>query len=126
MAIVRRTRVALRMLLRRLVHLNATPRQVALGMAIGVFIGCTPLLGLQIILALLLATWLRANRIAAIAGTWISNMFTTVPLYGLALWLGNILFWALGGFQARLADSGTIVVRTVRSGSMNCSVACRM
>src|SRR3990170_1730378 len=54
---------------RRLVNLRASPHEIALGCALGAFVSITPLLGVQTILAVVLALALRASVPAAIIGT---------------------------------------------------------
>ena len=58
---------------RHLVNLRASPHEIALGCAIGAFVSVTPLLGVQTILAILLASSLRASVPAAIVGTFVGN-----------------------------------------------------
>ena len=53
--------------LRALLHLDDPPGKIALALAVGVFISCTPFLGLQTILAILVATLFPLNRAATIA-----------------------------------------------------------
>jgi len=65
----------------RFLRLRALPKEIALGFAIGVFSGCFPLFGVQMIFAVLLAALLKANKLAAAAGTWVSNPITSVPLF---------------------------------------------
>ena len=60
---------------------EGTPAQRARGMAVGVFSGCFPLFGLQTLLGIMLASFVRGNRLLAATGTWISNPFTYLPLY---------------------------------------------
>ncbi len=67
---------------------EGTPGQRALGLALGIFSGCFPLFGLQSVLAIILASLFRGNRLLAIIGTWISNPFTYVPLYWFNYQLG--------------------------------------
>jgi hypothetical protein len=64
----------------RIKHLNGDPHDVALGMAIGVFIGVTPTIPLHTALALLLAFVFRASKPAAMIGVWISNP-VTIPVF---------------------------------------------
>jgi len=71
---------------RRLVHLRASPHEIALGCALGAFVSITPLLGVQMLLAVVLAFVLRANVPAAIAGTFIGN-----PLSWPFIWLSTYL-----------------------------------
>lgn len=64
-----------------LLGFHGSPRQVARGLAIGIFVGLTPPLGLQMVAAAIIATLLHANRAAAIAAVWITNPFTALPIY---------------------------------------------
>ena len=57
----------------RLIHLRASPHEVALGCAVGVFVAITPLLGAQFLIAALLAGLLRASVPAAVLGTFFGN-----------------------------------------------------
>ncbi|WP_455478489.1 DUF2062 domain-containing protein [Bartonella sp. B10] len=61
---------------KRILRISATPHKVALGFAIGIFLACSPLFGIHIILAILLSWILRGNFAAAIIGTVISNPLT--------------------------------------------------
>jgi uncharacterized protein (DUF2062 family) len=61
--------------------LKGTPKALARGLACGVFAGLFPFAGSQTVLALLLAFILRGNKILAAVGPWISNPFTSVPIY---------------------------------------------
>jgi uncharacterized protein (DUF2062 family) len=65
----------------RILHVNDTPHKIALGVAIGVFIGWTPVIGPHMIMALALCALLRANKLAGVASVWVSNPFTMVPIY---------------------------------------------
>lgn len=56
---------------------------VARGVAIGLFFGCLPIFGFQIICAITIALFLRANVSAAILSTWITNPITFPAI----LWL---------------------------------------
>lgn len=75
----------------RLVRMRSTPQAIARGIAIGIFFGCLPMFGLQMILSLTVATLLRGYRIAAAAATWISNPFTYFPLYAFGFQVGRAL-----------------------------------
>lgn len=63
----------LRLSARRLLDLRASPHEVALGCAVGVFASITPLLGAQTLIAVVLATLLRASVPAAVMGTFFGN-----------------------------------------------------
>ncbi len=61
---------------KRILRISATPHKVALGFAIGIFLACSPLFGMHIVLAIFLSWLLRANFAAAIIGTIFSNPLT--------------------------------------------------
>jgi uncharacterized protein (DUF2062 family) len=65
----------------RLLRWREKPQFIARGLALGVFSGCFPFFGLQIIIGVILATLLRGSKVAAAAATWISNPLTYVPLF---------------------------------------------
>ena len=79
--ISRRMVFYLRRLVRRVIQSNDSSRQIAGGIAIGVFIAFTPTIGFQVILAVLLATLLGCSRLPAIVAVYITNPFTAVPIY---------------------------------------------
>lgn len=65
---------------------------LARGMAVGVFIGLTPTVGIQTLLMLGACLLLRANFPAAFLASWISNPVTVPPLYFAFGVLGEALF----------------------------------
>jgi uncharacterized protein (DUF2062 family) len=70
---------------------EGSPSTLARGLAAGVFTGCLPFFGLQIVLGVALASAMRGNRLLAAAGTWISNPLTTLPMCWLNYQLGVVL-----------------------------------
>ncbi|MDD5561592.1 MAG: DUF2062 domain-containing protein [Candidatus Omnitrophica bacterium] len=65
----------------RLLKLNNSPQEIALGVAIGVFIGILPVYGLHTVLVILAAILVRsANKIAIFLGTSISLPPTIPPI----------------------------------------------
>ncbi len=64
----------------RFIRLRATPEHIARGFAFGVFWGMFPLPGVQMAIAIVTAAIFRGSKIAAAAGTWLSNPLTTLPL----------------------------------------------
>ena len=61
----------------RLLRLNNSPSEIALGVATGVFIAIMPLYGFHTIMVIIAALLLkRANKIAILLGTNISTVFT--------------------------------------------------
>ena len=76
----------------RLISLEARPESVALGFALGIFLGFTPLFGLKTLLALLLASVFRCSKLAAfIGGTLHDVLWPFIPVllraeYQLGYW----------------------------------------
>jgi len=54
---------------------------LARGVAVGLFIGLTPTVGVQTVLMLAASVALRANFPAAFIASWINNPFTFAPIY---------------------------------------------
>jgi uncharacterized protein (DUF2062 family) len=65
----------------RLIRLQGHPIEIARGLSVGVFSGFFPWMGLQIAIAIFLAIIVRGNKMAAAAATWISNPFTSIPIF---------------------------------------------
>lgn len=75
----------------RLLRLKENPQKIARGFAVGVFVGCFPLIGLQFIMAIILAFIVKGNKFTAIIGTWISNPLTYVPLFLFNFKVGKLI-----------------------------------
>ncbi len=60
-------------------------------MALGSFIAFTPLIGLQTLIAALVATVVGASRKAAMLAVWISNPITMGPIFAFTYQLGRVL-----------------------------------
>lgn len=82
----------MRPILRWLIKLRSSPRAIAGGFALGTFIAFTPTVGVQIILAVVIATFFNMNRPAAMIPVWITNPITVAPIYTFNYWLGS-KFW---------------------------------
>ncbi|QPF72883.1 DUF2062 domain-containing protein [Roseateles sp. DAIF2] len=65
-------------------------RRVALGVALGLAVGVIPL-PTQMLMAAVVAIVCRANVAAAVAGTWLTNPFTLLPIWTLAIGLGRLV-----------------------------------
>lgn len=65
----------------RILHVDDSPHRIALGVAIAFFVAWTPTIGMQMILAVSLASLLGGNKAVTIPIVWITNPFTAVPLY---------------------------------------------
>lgn len=74
--------------LRRVARSHGTTDEIALGVAIGMLIGMTPTVGLQMVIAAFVATLVGANRLSAILPVWITNPLTIAPIYTFNYWIG--------------------------------------
>lgn len=72
-----------------IVTLHGSPHEIALGAAVGMFIGLTPTFGIQIILAIVVSTALKCSRPAAFVTVWVTNVFTLVPIYAFCYVVGQ-------------------------------------
>jgi len=74
-----------RQLLRSLLMLDDTEHAIALGTAIGVFLGLTPTVGIQMLTVMVLSVTthrlFRFNVMAALMAVYISNPITIIPIY---------------------------------------------
>ena len=65
---------------------------IAMGLALGIFIGVLPTFGFQMIPALALSLRFKINKLAAAAGVWVTNPLTVIPIYSFNYWVGANLF----------------------------------
>lgn len=75
----------------RLIRAEGSPRRVALAFSVGVFIGCSPLLGLHTVIGLGVGFLFGLNRAAILLGLFVNNPWTLVPIYASATYLGGLL-----------------------------------
>lgn len=73
----------------RVMRLKVSTHSIALGVAVGVFTGCLPVLPFQTVVAVALAFVCRCSKVAAAAGTWVSNPLNWIPFYTACFFIGN-------------------------------------
>jgi uncharacterized protein (DUF2062 family) len=78
----------LRRVYERFVRIRGQPREIALGFALGIFIGMTPTMGIQMPIAVFFAAMLKWSKISAAFGVLITNPFTSPFIYGLTYIVG--------------------------------------
>lgn len=81
----------MKQLVKYLVHENNTPGELGMAAGIGAFIGCTPLVGVQWLLALYAGTRMHLNRIATVAATNVSFGPLTAVIALCSVLLGKAL-----------------------------------
>jgi len=72
----------------RLLKIRGEPREVALGFALGIFIGMSPTMGFQMAIAVFFAAVFKWNKISSAMGVWISNPFSAPFVYGATYLVG--------------------------------------
>lgn len=75
----------------RMLRIKDRPHQIAGGAAIGMFVGMTPTMGLQMPIAVFIAFWLRQNKIAAALLVWVTNPLSAPFVYALEYEVGRLL-----------------------------------
>ena len=105
--LLRASRYQLRRSLHWLWAQEGTPGQRARGLAAGVFCGCFPFFGLQIVVSVGVASLLKGNHLLAAAGTLVSNPLTYIPLYWFNYLVGDQLLGPSGS-----ADSLSAINRS--------------
>ncbi|MFQ5647041.1 MAG: DUF2062 domain-containing protein [bacterium] len=65
----------------KFIRIKARPKEVASGMALGLFIGMSPTMGFQMPIALFFAALLGENKLAAVLGVWVTNPLTAPVIY---------------------------------------------
>ena len=76
----------------KLLRLRGTPQSIALGAAIGVFIGITPTIPLHTVAILALTLFTRSSFLAGfITSILVCNPLTYIPQYFLSLKIGNLV-----------------------------------
>ena len=92
-------------------EMKASAHSIALGAAIGVFVGFLPCMGIQMSIAVPLAFLLRANKVLAAAGVWLTNPITFIPIYYSCYLAGTVIYRVepirMAAFEA-LAEDFTV------------------
>lgn len=75
----------------RIIRQNASARNIALGLALGVFVGAMPIIPFQTFTIVALAFVFRTNKLSAWLATCYSNVFTMVPFYSFLFVVGDLI-----------------------------------
>jgi uncharacterized protein (DUF2062 family) len=73
----------------KLGSINADPRQVSMGYALGVFLASTPFVGIKVFIAILFTSLFKWSKVSAVLGVFHVNLFTAPFFYGLAYLVGR-------------------------------------
>jgi uncharacterized protein (DUF2062 family) len=85
-----------RSMFRQILHLRESPHRTALAFAVGVFIGFSPTYGLHMVMVAFCTWAFGLNFVALLAGAFLNNPWTLVPILGATFWTGALL---MGGIE---------------------------
>jgi len=77
--------------LKQVLHLQESPQRTAIAFAIGTAIAFCPFYGFHTLLAIGCTWGFRLNFIAVMAGNFINNPWTLIPILGATYWTGALL-----------------------------------
>ena len=94
----------------RLVTIEDTPHSIALGVAIGIFFGFTPLWSLKTLLSIGIAWLCGANKIAAAISVQLHDLILPF-MPAIYLWEYKIGFWSMNGHLPHRFNLHTLALR---------------
>ena len=83
---------------KRFLKIRGHPHEIALGMALGLFVGMTPLMGVHTAIAVFFAAMFKWNKISAAIGVWITNPLTAFTIYPVNYFVGAKLTGVSGSY----------------------------
>jgi len=94
----------------RFLKIRGTPREIALGFALGIFVAMSPTMGFQMVVAIPIAAMLKWNKIASAMAVWVSNPFTAPFIYGPTYFVGAKIMGMPMGLNAANAAGGSTML----------------
>lgn len=83
----------------RFIRLHGSPKQIAWGTALGLFVAMSPSMGFQMAIAIPLAAFFKISKLASAAAVWLTNPATAPFIY----WFNYKLGAKLLGYPAKAA-----------------------
>lgn len=113
----------------RFLRIRATPQQMSLGLALGIFVGMSPFIGFHTAIAVMLASVFKWSKIAAGVGVFVTNPLTAPLIYPLTYKLGAVItgfsepiqwfkLFEQGGFVGMMKNSPLILVDMIVGGAI--------
>ena len=94
---MKRSKKSLKSILSGLLTINDTPRNIALGYALGIFLSTTPFIGLKAFISIGITWYTKWNKTASLIGVFHINGLNGAAFYGLVYFIGNLVIPASGG-----------------------------
>lgn len=93
--------------IKRTLRVKASPHKIAIGCAAGVFASITPLIGVQMAMAALIAVVLRGSLVAAMLATFVGNPLSWPVIWGATYMLGVAILGNFGSAEAASLTTGS-------------------
>jgi hypothetical protein len=97
----------------RFLKIRGQPREIALGFALGLFVGMTPFIGLHTVVAVAIAALLKWNKISAAVSVWFTNAATAPFIYSITYVVGARLAGIKQDFSWKDIESFSAVYRLI-------------
>ena len=97
----------------RFLKIRGQPREIALGFALGLFVGMTPFIGLHTVMAVPLAALLKWNKISAAVAVWFTNAATAPFIYSITYVVGARIAGIKQVFSWKDIESFSAVYRLI-------------
>ena len=88
---MKKLRAYVRLLRQKMLRDRLSPKRVAGGWALGMFVGCFIPFGLQLIVSIPLSFLMKVSKIGATVGTFVTNPVTIIFIYPVQTWVGSYL-----------------------------------
>lgn len=111
----RRWMAPLRKAYYRFLKIRGNPREIALGFALGLFVGMSPFMGLHTAIAVPLAALLKWNKFSAALAVWISNPLTAPVIYSITYYTGARVLFIHNGYRLPSTFDLDALLYTLRS-----------
>lgn len=96
--------------------IQGEPRNIAKGLALGIFVGMTPTMGIQMLIAGFFAALFKWSPISAMMGVWITTPATAPVIYGTTYIVGAKVYMYYTGYRLplrfRLRDLSDTLAKT--------------
>jgi len=99
----------------RFLKIRGNPREIALGFALGIFVGMTPFMGLHTAIAVPLAALAKWNKFSAALAVWISNPLSAPVIYGATYYIGAKVLFIQNGYKLPTEFNLDALFYTLRS-----------
>ncbi len=93
--------------IKRTLRVKASPHKIAIGCAAGVFASITPLIGVQMAMAAVIAVVLRGSLVAAMLATFVGNPLSWPVIWGATYMLGIAILGNFGSAEAAPLAAGS-------------------